>query len=264
KWLIKKASHTKPGSLLKSQIPIKTFGQWNENRPGFIEIDLVDHSGGVARGIYSQTLDATDVFTGWTETICVDNKSQMKVFEGLKKIKERFPFPIIGIDSDNGAEFVNKHLLKYCQENQITFTKSRAYNKNDSCYVEQKNWTIVRKAVGYWRYETEEEINLLNQIYLHLRLYTNFFQPQMKCIMRSRIGSKIIKRYDIAKTPYQRVIECDEIGEKTKKELEEIYKRLNPAQLQRQIIKLQEKLFEIVRRKRIYEKSRFEKEKILV
>ncbi|MCM8786359.1 MAG: transposase, partial [Candidatus Omnitrophica bacterium] len=105
RWRIKKRSYTKPGSLLKKQIPIKTFADWNENRPGFIEIDLVDHSGGLARGIYAQTLDATDVFCGWTETICVENKSQMKVFEGLRKIEKQFPFPIVGIDSDNGAEF---------------------------------------------------------------------------------------------------------------------------------------------------------------
>jgi len=152
--------------------------------PGFIEVDLVDHSGGVERGIFAQTLDATDILTGWTEIICVENKSQLRVFEGLQKIMKQFPFKILGIDSDNGSEFINHHLVKFCENRKITFIKSRPYKKNDSCYVEQKNWSVVRKAVGYFRYETEKEIETINQIYKYLRLYTNYFQPQMKLIKR--------------------------------------------------------------------------------
>jgi len=148
KWEIKKRkSFTKPGSLLKHQIPVRTFAQWNENKPGFVEVDLVDHSGGEEGGLFAQTLDMTDVFTGWTET------------------KEQFPFPVLGIDSDNGGEFINNHLKRYCEQEEITFTRrSRPYKKNDSCYVEQKNWSIVRRTVGYLRYETVQEICFLNML----------------------------------------------------------------------------------------------------
>jgi len=266
KWRIRGKKRTKPGSLLKSQIPIRTFAEWNEKVPGFIEIDLVEHSGGVARGIYAQTLDATDIFTGWTETICIENKSQVNVFEGLQKIIKQYPFVILGIDSDNGSEFINQHLIKFCQENKITFTRSRSYKKNDNCYVEQKNWSIVRKTVGYSRYETEKEINLINQIYFHLRLYTNFFQPQMKLINKTRIGSKVTKKYDKAKTPYQRVIECEQIDKTTKEKLKQIYKGLNPVKLKREIVSLQCKLFELIRKKKTIQKKEeiIEKEKIFV
>jgi len=260
---LKRRSKTKPGSLLKSQIQVRTFSDWDEKMPGFIEVDLVDHSGGIERGIFAQSLDATDVFTGWTETICVENKSQVKVFEGLIKIIKQFPFQILGIDSDNGSEFINHHLLKFCEENKITFTKSRPYKKNDSCYVEQKNWSVVRKAVGYWRYETKQEVETINQIYRYLRLYTNFFQVQMKLIEKIRIGSKIRKKYDRPKTPYQRVMECENIDEKTKKKLKEIYESLNPVEIKKKLIELEDKLFEMVRRKRLKEKGeKIEKEEI--
>lgn len=260
KWQIKGKKRTKPGSLLKSQIPIRTFSEWDEKRPGFIEMDLVSHDGGDGKGIYAQTLDATDILTGWTETICVENKSQIKVFEGLNKIMKQFPFPILGIDSDNGSEFINSHLTRYCQENRITFTRTRPYRKNDNCYVEQKNWHIVRKTVGYWRYETEKEVEIINKIYKILRLYTNFFQVQMKLIEKKRLGSKVIKRYDKAKTPYKRIMECPEINEEIKRKLTEQYKSLNPVELKREIVKLQELLYKIVRtnpfyRKRIEEKK---------
>jgi hypothetical protein len=202
--------------LLKSQIPIRTFAEWNEQKPGFVEMDLVSHDGGDGSGIFAQTLDVTDVFTGWTETIAVANKSRVRVFEGIVEIRNRLPFPLFGIDCDSGGEFINNHLMKYCQEERLSFTRSRAYHKNDGCYVEQKNWSVVRRAVGYWRYDTPEEVALLNQIYLRLRLYTNFFQPQMKCQEKIRIGSRMKKRYDVAKTPYRRVLECKDISSTVK------------------------------------------------
>jgi len=260
KWRIKGKKGTKPGSLLKSQIPVRTFTDWNEKMPGFIEVDLVDHSGGVERGIFAQTLDATDILTGWTETICVENKSQLRVFEGLQKIMKQFPFKILGIDSDNGSEFINHHLVKFCENRKITFTKSRPYKKNDSCYVEQKNWSVVRKAVGYFRYETEKEIETINQIYKYLRLYTNYFQPQMKLIEKKRIGSKVIKKYDKAKTPYQRIMERSDINTEIKEELKKQYESLNPVELKKQIVKLQNRLFEIVRNNPFYRKRIKEKQ----
>ena len=263
KWRIKGKKGTKPGSLLKSQIPIRTFADWNEKMPGFIEIDLVDHSGGVERGIFAQTLDGTDILTGWTETICVENKSQVRVFEGLQKIMKQFPFKILGIDSDNGSEFINNHLVKYCEEKRITFTSSRPYKKNDSCYVEQRNWSVVRKAVGYFRYETEKEVETINQIYKYLRLYTNFFQPQMKLIEKVRIGSKVRKKYDKARTPYQRVMERSDINTEIKKKLKKQYESLNPVELKKQIVKLQNYLFKIVENNPFYrERIKEKKEKI--
>jgi hypothetical protein len=142
---LKGRTGTKPGSLLKKAIPVKTFADWDDTRPGFIEIDLVAHDGGNSRGDYAQTLNAVDVATGWTQTRAVKNKAQKWVFEALQIISEAFPFPVLGIDSDNGAEFINHHLVRYCDKNQITFTRSRPYRKNDSCHIEQKNWSVVRK-----------------------------------------------------------------------------------------------------------------------
>jgi hypothetical protein len=242
-------SRTKPGSLLKSQIPIRTFSDWDDLRPGFVEIDLVAHDGGVASGDYLQTLDVTDVASGWTETQAVRNKAQVWVFEALKLIRWRLPFDLLGIDSDNGSEFINNELLRYCREEKITFTRTRSYRKNDNCYVEQKNYSVVRRAVGYLRYDNEEELRLLNQLYGHLRLYTNYFQPSMKLIENHREGSQVKKRYDKARTPYQRVIESEQISPAQKQKLKRQYEKLNPAGLKREINRLQNVLIEMVSRK---------------
>ncbi len=158
KHQIKGRGNTKPGTLLKHQIPIRTFSDWNEQKPGFVEIDLVGHDGGDSHGDYAQTLDVTDICTTWTETEAVRNKAQIWVFDALKDIRQRIPFPLLGIDSDSGGEFINDHLFRYCQEEKITLTRSRPYRKNDSCFVEQKNYSIVRRAVGYLRHDTEEEL----------------------------------------------------------------------------------------------------------
>ncbi len=242
---IKGRSNTKPGTLLKNQIPIRTFSEWDEGRPGFVEIDLVGHDGGDAKGEFIQTLDVTDVCTGWTETQAVRNKAQVWVFEALQDIKIRLPFKMLGIDSDNGSEFINGHLVRFCEEKQITFTRSRPYRKNDNCFVEQKNYSVVRRAVGYMRYDTEEELTILNQLYGHLRLYTNFFQPVMKLIEKTRIGSKVKKKYDKPQTPYKRVLESTHIPEENKKQLRRLYAKLNPAELKRQITKLQNRLLKL-------------------
>lgn len=242
-------SNTKPGTLLKNQIPIRTFSDWDEKRPGFVEIDLVSHEGGDPHGDFIQTLDMTDICTGWTETEAVKNKAQVWVFAGIERAKERFPFEIKGIDSDNGKEFINDHLLRYCRKNKITFTRSRPYRKNDNCFVEQKNYSVVRRAVGYRRYDTEEELKVLNAIYALLRLYTNFFQPVMKLISKERVGSKVKKTYDRARTPFQRVLESPFVSHQAKDALKEQYETLNPVQLKREIIKLQDKLEALARSK---------------
>jgi len=250
RYQLRARSKTKPGTLLKNQIPIRTFSEWDEKRPGFIEIDLVSHEGGDPRGDFAQTLDATDVCTGWTETRAVKNKAQVWVFAALMEIREVVPFEILGIDSDNGGEFINAHLVRFCDESKITFTRSRPYQKNDNCFVEQKNYSVVRKAVGYWRYDTEEELEVLNELYGRLRLYTNFFQPVMKLIEKTRVGSKVRKKYDQAKTPYRRVLESPFISREAKEKLQQEYAELNPVELKREIIRLQDRLGELAQSKR--------------
>jgi hypothetical protein len=245
RYQIKGRSNTKPGTLLKNQIPIRTFSDWNENKPGFVEIDLVGHDGGNGSGDFAQTLDVTDVCTTWTETEAVRNKAQIWVFDALMDIRQRMPFPLLGIDSDSGGEFINDHLFRYCQQERITFTRSRSGRKNDSCFVEQKNYSVVRRAVGYLRYDTEEELRTLNELYRYLRLYTNFFQPTMKLIEKTRIGSKVTKKYDKALTPYRRVLACPDVSAQDKQKLKMQYSKLNPAHLKREIKKLQQKLFDM-------------------
>ncbi|NPV52000.1 MAG: transposase family protein [Firmicutes bacterium] len=231
-------SGTKPGTLLKHNIPVRTFAEWNGAETGFVEIDLVAHDGGNACGEYAQTLDVVDVATRWTETRAVKNKVQRWVFMALNHIIAKFPFPIRGIDSDNGSEFINAHMVRFCTQNGITFTRSRAYKKNDSCYVEQKNWTTVRKTVGYLRYDTDAQVCLLNEIYEVMRLYTNYFQPVMTLTGKERRGSKVTKHYDIPKTPYQRVMASPCISQEAKEHLASEYQALNPASLRRKILAL--------------------------
>lgn len=239
-------SHTKPGTLLKSQIPIRTFSEWDDARPGFVEIDLVAHDGGDANGEFLFTLDVTDVCTGWTETMAVRNKSQVAVCEALVEIRKRLPFDLLGIDSDNGSEFINDHLFRYCVQEKITFTRARPYRKNDNCFVEQKNYSVVRRNVGYLRHETQPEVELLNQLYRHLRLYTNFFQPVMKLRSKERDGARVRKKYDPAQTPYRRVLASTRIEKNKKEPLKKVYENLNPAQLKREITRLQNELLDLV------------------
>jgi len=175
----------------------------------------------------------------------VKNKAEIWVFEALKDIRTRLPFDLLGIDSDNGGEFINNHLIRFCQNENITFTRARSYRKNDNCYVEQKNYTVVRRYVGYARYDTEAAQKLLNELYGHLRLYVNFFQPVMKLIQKTRIGSRVRKKYDKPQTPYQRVLASSPVPETKKQALREQYAQLNPAGLRRIIAKLQDKLLHL-------------------
>jgi hypothetical protein len=249
KHQLRPRSHTKPGTLLKHQIPIRTFAEWNEQQPGFAEVDLVAHDGGLALGDFCQTLDLTDVCTGWTETEAVPNKAQVWVFEAIRTIRERLPFALLGLDSDNGSEFVNNELLRYCQQERITFTRARPYRKNDNCYVEQKNYSVVRQTVGYQRFDTTAELLLLKQLYLSLRLYTNFFQPTMKLKSKERFGSRVKKTYESPQTPYQRVLASAAVAAADKQKLKRQYKLLNPAALKRELDKLRKRLFALAARK---------------
>jgi hypothetical protein len=259
KVLLKARSGTKPGTLLKHQIPIRTFSDWNEKKPGFVEIDLVSHEGGDLRGDFAQTLNLTDVCSGWTEIMAVKNKAQIWVFEALKNIRGKLPFELLGVDSDNGSEFINAHLFRYCIKEKITFTRSRPYRKNDNCFVEQKNYTIVRRYAGYRRYDTGREIEVLNKLYSCLGLYTNFFLPNMKLVEKTRIGSKVKKKYDDPKTPYQRLLDSKHITEETKSKLKDQCGILNPVQLKKTIHILQDKLYKANKLKRELKEKEVEK-----
>jgi len=242
-------STTKPGTLMKSQIQIRTGTEWDDARPGFIEIDLVAHCGDSTRGEYCNTLDATDIATGWTETRAVKNKAQVHVFAALKDIRRALPFPLLGIDSDNGSEFINHELFRYCQEENLTFTRSRAYRKNDGCHVEQKNWSVVRQNVGYARFDTPGELDVLKEIHSLLRLHTNFFMPSAKLISKTRDGSKVTKLYDKPMTPYRRVLARDDVDDAAKATLTAQFETLNPADLRRRIGRLQDELYKLNARK---------------
>ncbi|MDI3542541.1 MAG: hypothetical protein PWP57_144 [Candidatus Atribacteria bacterium] len=242
KIALRSRKSTKPGTLLKNQIEVRTFSDWNNTKVGFMEMDLVSHEGGNPRGDFAFSLTLTDIHCGWTENRAVKNRAQKWTREALDTIKARLPFPIKGLDSDNDSTFINYHMLRYCEENHITFTRSRAGNKNDGCYVEQKNWSIVRRTVGYARYDTEEEVDILNQIYDVLRLYVNMFQPVAKLISKERQGAKVKKIYDTPKTPCQRLLESPDIPEEVKAQLQKTFDELNPAALKREIDRLLRKL----------------------
>ena len=235
-------SYTKPGTLLKTQIPIRTFADWKENKVGFFEIDLVGHEGGNARGDFAFTLDFADVKVQWTEQIAVRNKAQIHVFAGIKTIRGRLPYPLLGYDSDSGSEFINHQLYRYSIQEKITFTRGRSGKKNDNAYVEEKNDSVVRRWVGYGRYDTQEQVNVLNELYRILRLYTNFFFPVMKLKEKERVGSKVIKRYDKPTTPYQRILRAKDVSKEVKDRLRNQYKALNLVHLKRQIDEILKRL----------------------
>lgn len=229
-------SHTKPGTLLKDSIPMRTWAEWDDARPGFVEIDLVGHEGGNSKGEFCFTLDITDIATGWTETVSVKNKAQKWVFAAIKEATAAFPFPILGIDSDNGSEFINWELFRWCEQEKLTFTRSRSGNKNDGAHVEQKNWHIVRQTVGYHRYDTAAELALLNRIWALQRLLTNHFAPQQKLVSKERHGAKITKKYDKPATPFQRVLaDKGTVRVAVKARLKRENLPLNPAAIQRQV-----------------------------
>lgn len=236
-------STTRPGNLLKQRIKVRTFGQWDDAVPGFFEADLVAHCGDRADGPFINSLVMTDISTGWIEFIPLLRKCDSDVIAGLEAIKSVLPVPIMGLDTDNGCEFINHTLLKYCESNQITFTRSRVYKKNDQAHVEQKNGSVIRRIVGYERFEGIEGVTHLLALYKMLRLYVNFFQPSCKLIRKTRTGSKISKEYDSAKTPAQRMLDSNLVTAETKRKLVQMRDELDPVLLFEQIGKLQEELF---------------------
>jgi hypothetical protein len=231
-----------PHMLLRSQVSIRTFADWDEAAPGFLEVDLVAHCGDSARGTFLFTLTGVDVKTGWTRCLPLPNKGMIGITKAMELLGQLLPFPLLGIDTDNGGEFINHNLVRYCADKKITMTRCRPYKKNDQCHVEQKNGNVVRAMAGYGRYEGQETLLLLGRLYSLLADFQNYYQPSMKLISKSRDGAKVTKTYDEAKTPYQRVLDEPSIAEDVKQRLTERYQKVNPAALQRSITLIQLKL----------------------
>jgi len=199
-------AHTRPGTMLKSSIPLKTWAEWNDAVAGFLQIDMVGHEGGDNNGEFHLSLNATDVATGWTETITVRSKGERIVAAGLDQLRLRFPFAVLGIHSDNGSEFINYHLRRWTELHRITFTRGRASHSNDQAHVEQKNWSIVRRNVGYYRYDTARELELLNQLWPLVSIQANLFLPQQRLVSKTRQGAKVTKKHDAPATPWARLL----------------------------------------------------------
>ena len=236
-------STTRRGTLLKHQVPIRTFADWNDERPGFVEADLVAHCGCSVEGAFLHTLVLTDIATGWTECLALPHRSQEAVLQALTRARRLLPFPLRGLDTDNGSEFLNAQLVAYCQSEEITFTRGRAYKKNDQCFVEQKNGVIVRQLVGYDRYEGRHAYEQLTELYRAVRLYVNFFQPSMKLREKHRDGAKVNRQYDPARTPYQRLLAAGVLADADRERLLAFYGALDPVRLLRQLERLQDALW---------------------
>jgi hypothetical protein len=231
---------------------MRTWADWDDHRPGFVEIDLVGHERGDKNGDFASSLTVTDIATGWTEVRTVRNKAARHVFCALVEIQAALPFALLGIDSDTGSEFINTHLLTWCNDQQITFTRSRPATKTDGCHVEQKNWDIARRTVGYWRYGTPAAVALLNRIWPSLSPLTNLFTPQQKLKTKTRVGAKVTKTYDTAQTPYQRLLgHPDALDSVDADRLATLREATNPAQARRDVGQLCSPLLERVKRKTI-------------
>jgi hypothetical protein len=237
KFLKRGLATTKPGTILKKHIPIKT-NQWDENKPGFLEADSVAHCGNSAAGIFILTVNAVDIATGWTLQRAVWGKGEQGVKKVVESMEKTLPFPLLGFDCDNGSEFLNWHLLKFFSQRKrpIQYTRSRAYHKNDNAHIEEKNWTNVRQYLGYERFDKIEMVELMNDLYTtEWYLYFNFFIPSTKLLFKERINSKTIKKYDKPKTPFQRLLESPYIDHKTKNKLQNLFHTLDPFELQKKM-----------------------------
>ena len=246
---LKRKHHRGNNPLIYQKVPIKAGG-WDRSLVGQVQIDLVEHCGQSASGLFINSVSCAEIATGWWEGEAIMGKGQERTFNALTNIRKRAPFSWLEMHSDNDRAFINYHLVKYAEEEGIGFSRSRGYKKNDNCFVEQKNSTHVRATFGHLRYDTDKELEVINDLYRNeLRLYKNFFQPVMKLKEKIRDKGKVHRKYDVPKTPYQRLIESDQISEKTKKKLEELYRSLNPAQLKRKIDKKIHLLFEVYEEK---------------
>jgi hypothetical protein len=226
---------TKPGTLLRHKIPVKT-DCWDVERPGFMEADLVSHCGGATQGEFIYSLNLTDILSGWVETQAVMGKGERGILKALERISQRFPFEISGIDSDNGSEFINHHLWSYCEQQGIQLTRSRPYKKDDNAHIEQKNWTHVRRFMGWDRYDSQKALEAINDLYEHeLSLFMNLFQPSVKLLRTVRTGSRKKRIYDQPQTPLDRLLACGHLDKNRAEELEALRQSLDPFCLSEQV-----------------------------
>jgi hypothetical protein len=239
---------TKPGRLLKHQIPLRT-DRWDVTAPGFTEIDLVSHSGDCADGEFAHSLNVVDIHSAWVETRAVLGKSQVRVQEGLETIREALPFVLCGIDSDNGSEFINAHLQRYCRTTGIQFTRGRPYKKDDNAHIEQKNWTHVRKLVGYERYDSGAAVDALNALYAEVRLLQNLFLPSVKLVARMRVGARVRRRYDAPQTPLGRLLAAATGDPAKVRALVQQQARLDPFALAARIDRQLERVYRLANRR---------------
>ena len=246
KMTLKGRTMTKPGTLLKHQIPVRTWADWNENIPGFFEADTVAFCGSNLSGDFAWGLDMTDVCIGWVLLELCPNRGQYSIHEAMKRMMMRLVYKVLGIDSDNGGEFINDILYRYCLTEHITFTRSRAGKKNDNCYVEQKNFTSLRTFLGYLRIETEEQIKIAKEILELAEIFINFFQSSTRLLKKERVGTHTTKKYDKPLTPYKRLLKLNILSESQKQQLFEVYSKHNPLELTTKIRALQEKLRRII------------------
>lgn len=246
---LKGNTHTKPSSLLKSYIPILISSELNTSVPGHYQIDLVGHDGGNPHGRFAFTLNAVELSSGWIEPYILLNKAHRWAKEAIGKMKNNSPVPILSLHSDNDSAFLNENLQRWCQEQNIRYTRSRPYHCNDTCFVEQKNYNIVRQAVGYARYETQQEVALIDRLYEHLRLLINYYYPSMKLLRKERRGGRIYKTYDKPKSPYRRLLDNPEVPTSRKIKLRHQKHQLDPVVLKQEITKLQGQVLELVREK---------------
>ena len=238
---------TRAGTWLKHQIPIRTFAEWEDARPGFLEGDLVAHCGPTTAGFYLYTLCAVDIVTAWTELHAVWGKHQERVGGAIHHVRQRLPMPLLGWDSDSGSEFINEAFWRYCQREGITFTRGRAYRKNDHAHCEQKNYTFVRQLFGHERFEHPELVALLNDLYAQeWSQYQNHFRPTFKLLGRDKHGSKTVRRYAAWQTPYQRLLESADVPQATKVRLRADHARLNPFALKKAIEEKLRKFFTLL------------------
>jgi len=237
----KKDYKKNPNSYLFAQVPIKTFGEWKDAKPGFLQMDLVAHNGGDIKSGHLWTLNVTDVATGWTIGIPVARKTEFSLLKAIYRVSRRLPFPVLGLHSDNGSEFINKAVVAFAQKHEIQFTRGRPYKKNDACFIEQKNNSTVRRNAGWFRYDNTQRATL-ERLFERLSFYTNFFQPSMKLMSKTRKGAKTYRKYDTPQTPYHRALAHPELPAQTKRLLKSIYADLNPAALRREIDAIQEEL----------------------
>ena len=242
-------THTKPSSLLRAQIPIRTWSELDVQEPGHFQMDLVGHDGGNSRGEFAYSLDCVELFSGWIEPCALPNRAHRGVCRAAEELRLNCPIPLKSLHSDSGGEFLNTQLLGWCERHHIAFSRSRPYRKNDTCFVEQKNYNVIRQAVGYARFDSEQEVELIAQLYAPLRLLVNHFYPSMKLVEKKRVGSHVYKRYDKPKSPYRRLLDCSSLDPQIKERLREEHRKLRPLALKKRISQLQDQLYRLARAK---------------